>query len=123
MNNLFTHSFIVGNGGASPRATTTTMSTVEHENENDSRLPYAPSTTTKLEEEGESGSRNPSGNWRRISNDKTGRARVYRWLRLSLFGYIPHPQIRPFRSSLHLTSVAGSYGIARNPMDCLFASL
>jgi hypothetical protein len=60
------------NSGASPRATTTTMSTVEHEYENDSRLPYAPSTTTKLEEERERGSGNPGGNWRRITNEKTG---------------------------------------------------
>jgi len=43
---------------ASPRATTTKMSTVEHEYENANHVPYVPSSTTKLEEEGERGGKN-----------------------------------------------------------------
>ena len=67
MNNAFAHSFIIGNGGESK-----SYNTLELEYENDSRLPCAPSSTIKLEEEGERRSGNPSGNWRRISNEKTG---------------------------------------------------
>jgi len=70
MNNSFTHSLILGNGG-------------ESKSYNDDDKRWNTSTSTRAayhtrrrrrpsSRKGERGSMNPSGNWRRILNEKTG---------------------------------------------------